>query len=513
MKKYGNLVLNISLIITILISVFGIVLPKQFESIANVLYGNFVNRFGWFYILAMLVFVIFCFYLLFSKKRNIVLGKDGEKAEYSLFAWFGMLFCAGMGVGLVFWGAAEPLSHFVAPIAGIEPGSEEAIEFAFRTSFLHWGIHPWANYVILALGLAYMQFRKDKKGLISSIFIPIFGDDFNEKPLGKVIDIISVFATVAGLATSLGLGALQINSGLNFLFGIPENNVVVVIIIILTTIVFTATAVAGIDKGIKIITDFNIRLAVVLMAIFLVIGPTRDIFINFGNGLKGYLINLPVDSLPVVPEAKKGWIEGWTIFYWAWWIAWAPFVSTFIARISRGRTIKEFVSGCLLAPTIFSMAWFAILGSMGTSLDFVLAKDASSNVSLAFFKVLQNYPLTEMFSALILLLLVIFFITSANSGTFVLGMFSTKGDQNPKAGVKVIWGALVALITIALLTSSTNGLQMLQTISLAAALPIGAVMLLAVYAIYKMLKNEKPPMKTNVEEVIEDEVDKDIKKI
>lgn len=488
MSNSKNIVLIVSLAITIIIVISGAFFPAQFSSVADFIYSNFVNRFSWFYMLAMLLFIIFCIYLLISKKRNIVLGKDGEAPEYSLKIWFAMLFSTGMGVGLIFWGAAEPMSHFVNPIEGIEPGSQAAKQFAFRTSFLHWGITPWANYIILSLGLAYMQFRKGKKGLISSIFIPLFGDDFNDRLGGKIIDIIAVFATVAGIATSLGLGSLQINSALNYLFGIPETELIVSFIIIIVTAAFILSAVVGIDKGISTLSNINIIIAVILMAIFFVIGPTRDILINLGEGIKNYLINLPQDSIPIIPEEKKEWIGSWTIFYWAWWIAWAPFVSTFIARISRGRTIKEFIIGALIAPPIISFLWFSVFGTMGINLSFSEASEAVENVSLTFFKVLEHYPLTDIFSIFTGILIFIFLVTSADSGTFVLGMFNSRGNQNPTNKMKVMWGVIITAVTIVLLTTSDNGLQMLQTISLAAALPIGIVMIMALFAIYKSLK-------------------------
>jgi len=352
-------------------------------------------------------------------------------------------------------------------------------------SFMHWGLHPWANYSVLALALAYMQFRKGKPGLISSIFIPLLGEERVKGWIGKTIDILAIFATVAGVATSLGLGTLQINSGLNFLFGVPETSIVQIIIVVVVTILFMISAVSGLDKGIKFLSNLNVSIAGVLLILSIIIGPTLLIFTNLGQGLLLYAKDLVMD---VNPFGKGEWYGWWTIFYWAWWIAWAPFVGTFIARISRGRTIKEFIFGVLAAPTVASFVWFATFGTMGMEAGTEVATQAIAKTETALFVVMQNYPLGNVISLVAVLLLCTFFVTSADSATFVLGMMSSDGDLNPTINRKVIWGAIQSLLALALMLS--GGLKMLQTASIVAAFPFAFVMVFGMVSIIKALRQE-----------------------
>lgn len=489
MKKSNNSVFYISLFIVLMIVVFGLVSPKGFEMLANSSFNFLSGNFGWFYLLSMSSFVIFSLWIAFSKYGNIKLGPDDSVPDYNVVTWFAMLFSAGMGIGLVFWGVAEPLNHFMNPIGAVG-GSAEAANFAIRKSFLHWGLHPWANYGVMALALAYMQFRKGKKGLISSVFIPLIGEERVEGPIGKTIDILAVFATVAGVATSLGLGALQINSGLNYLFGVPENNFVLVAIVVVVTVIFIATAVTGLDKGIKDLSNLNVIIAGVLVVATIIIGPTLLIVKTFTNGLGLYLSNIVTDSFALDPNNSASWYESWTVFYWAWWIAWAPFVGTFIARISRGRTIREFIFGVLLAPTLASLIWFSVFGSLGIDLGPEVASEAIKSTSTAFFVVMGNYPMGNIISIIAVILLSTFFITSANSATFVLGMMSSNGDLNPSNTKKLIWGLIQSTLALVLMLAGTNGLQMLQTASIVAAFPFAFVMVFSMISIIKVLKTE-----------------------
>ena len=487
LRNKGNQVFYISVAIAIAIVIYGLVFPQNFETTANGLFSFLVGNFGWFYLLTMALFVVFALWIAFSKYGKIRLGKDGEDPEYSTVSWFAMLFSAGMGVGLVFWGVAEPLNHFVNPL-GAAGGSQAAMDFALRKSFFHWGLHPWANYAILALALAYMQFRKDKPGLISSIFIPLIGEERVKGPIGKFIDILAIFATVAGVATSLGLATLQMTSGFNYLFGIPINNVTKIIVISVVTFLFMISAVTGLDKGIKILSNANITLCGILMVLALILGPTVLIFNNLTNGIGLYLSTVVQDSFRITSES---WYGGWTIFYWAWWIAWAPFVGTFIARISRGRTIKEFVGGVLLAPTLASFAWFAIFGTLGMNTGLGVAQEAIQSTSTAFFVVMENYPIGNIISLVAVVLLSTFFVTSADSATFVLGMMSSNGDLNPTTKRKISWGIIQSGLAIALLVSGGKaGLDMLQTASIAAAFPFAFVMLFAMVSLIKALRND-----------------------
>ena len=400
-----------------------------------------------------------------------------------------MLFSAGMGIGLVFWGAAEPLNHFMAPL-GVEAGTEAAKEFAVSKSFLHWGLHPWANYSVLALALAYMQFRKNKPGLISSVFIPLLGEDVVSGWAGKLIDILAVFATVAGVATSLGLGTYQINSGLNFLFGIPETSTVQILIVVFVTIAFMISAITGLDKGIKFLSNLNVGIAAVLVIGAFIIGPSVYILNLFVEGIGVYFRDLAQNSFQLGAFGDTSWYGGWTIFYWAWWIAWAPFTGTFIARISRGRTIKEFISGVLIVPSLVSFFWFSIFGAIDFSVEKTVLLEAVKSASTAFFTVMSNITFGNVISVIAIALLFTFFITSANSATFVLGMLSDEGNLDPPNSKKLVWGVVQSALALSLMVGSKNGLGMLQTISIVAAFPFIFIMLLTMVSILKALKEE-----------------------
>lgn len=492
-NKKRNTVYIISMLISVAIAAWGILGSKSFENAANALMKAVTVNMGWLYLIAMLTFVVFALIVAFSKYGNIKLGADDSKPEYSTLSWFGMLFGAGMGIGLVFYGVAEPMAHFVAPIESIKAGSAEAANFAMRASFMHWGIHPWANYSIIGLGLAYFQFRKNKPGLISTLFIPLLGEEKVNGPIGKTIDIFAVIATIAGVATSLGMGTLQINSGLTHLFNIPNNQMTWLIIIIIIAVIYIWTAVSGIDKGINLISNINLVLAGTVLLVSFIVGPKILMLNSFTSGIGAYLNNFFTDSLAINPFGKNDWLLGWRIFYWAWWLAWAPFVGTFTARISKGRTVREFILGVSVAPAFASIVWFSVFGPLGLNLaqkmPFDKVKELAANSELALFKVFAEYPMGTFLSIVTVVLLCTFFITSANSATFVLSMLSQDGDLNPASSKKLVWGVLQAVIAYALLLS--GGLKALQTASVAAAFPFIFIMLLICVAIIKAFKTEK----------------------
>lgn len=489
--KKNETVFIVSMLIVVLIVAWGLLLPGNFETVANASFNFLSKNFGWFYTFMMTAFIAFSVWIgFFSKFRNIKLGPDDSKPEFSNISWFAMLFSAGMGIGLVFWGIAEPLNHYINPI-GVEPMTEAAAQFAMTKSFLHWGLHPWANYCVLGLGLAYMQFRKNKPGLVSSIFIPLLGEDRVAGPIGKTIDILAVFATAAGMATSLGLGTFQINSGLNYMFGIPENTAAQLAIVIGITIIYTWTAVTGVDKGIKMISNLNMVLVAVILAGSFLFGPTVGIMNTLVESTGLYFQNLIGNALEMGAFGNSDWYGSWTIFYWAWWIAWAPFTGVFIARISRGRTIREFVAGVLFVPAIVSFIWFSIFGGISFSVAADVALEAAKSTSTAFFVVMHQIPFGAALSFVAILLLFTFFITSANSATFVLGMLTQHGDLEPDNKRKTVWGILQAALALSLMIGSANGLQMLQTISIIAAFPFTFIMLFTMIALYKALQTDE----------------------
>lgn len=488
-NKKNNVVFFVSIIIVFAIVAFAVFAPTIFSDVFNFIYQGSVNNFGWLYLASMFGFVVFVVFVGLSKWGKIRLGSDDSRPEYSNLSWFAMLFSAGMGIGLVFWGVAEPLNHFVNPIIGIESGTMEAAEFAMRKSFFHWGLQPWAGYCVIAMALAYMQFRKGKPGLISSIFIPLVGEEKAKGWFGKTVDILAVFATVAGVATSLGLGAMQINSGLNYMFGIPETMMVVTVIIAIITVIFLVSTLSGLDKGIKLLSNLNIAIAGLIMLAAFFVGPTVKMLNSFFTFSGEYVTQFITDSLTMPAFQADPWYGAWTIFYWAWWIAWAPFVGMFIARISKGRTIREFVLGVLVVPTLGSFIWFAIFGTLGMDLGLEVAKEAIASTSTAFFVVMSHYPLGTIISVIAILLLVTFFVTSANSATFVLAMMTHNGDLNPPSSKKFVWGMIQSALALVLIIA--GGLNMLQTASIAAALPFIFVMILACVSLVKMFKSEK----------------------
>ena len=493
-NEFKNPVFLIALVLCAAIAVWAIAFNEGFTEVSTAVFGFLTEDFGWLYLIAMLAFVVFALAIAFSKWGNIKLGPDDAKPEYSTISWFAMLFGCGMGVGLVFWGIAEPLSHYAAPMAGIEASTPEAAKFAISASFMHWGIHPWANYAIIGLALGYFMYRKGKSALISSALIPVLGEKGSKGPVGKLVDILALFATMAGVVTSLGLGVLQINSGLHQLFGVPEDLTIQIIIIVVISVIFIGSAVLGIEKGIMVISDANLYIAIGVLVVCFIVGPKIDVLNNLVGGLGDYVGTIFQSSLGLSGYGDNGWMLDWRIFYWAWWIAWAPFVGVFIARISKGRTVREFILGVVLVPAIASILWFAVFGSMGLSLaeggvlntETVAAVAESPETGL--FLVLSEYPIGLIISIVMLVLICTFFITSANSGTFVLGMLSSDGNMNPPNGKKVLWGVVLTAMAIGLLIA--GGLKPLQTISIAAAFPFIFIMFAAMVSVVKGLAHD-----------------------
>lgn len=461
------------------------------------LFKFFTGNFGWAYLTCVAGFVVFCFAMAFSKYGNIRLGKDDETPEFSRIGWFSMLFAAGMGIGLVFWGVAEPIYHFAGPPFA-EAKTPQAAADAMRTVVFHWGLHPWACYAVVAMLLAYSQFRKGNPALLSWILEPLIGRDRVEGPIGKAIDSLAVIVTLFGVATSLGLGAMQVSTGLNKLYGIPGSTTVSIIIIAVVTVLYIISAVTGINKGIKLLSNINMVLAFGLMALVLFIGPTKYILHTLIEAIGSYFQNIVWLSFfmdnggAVKSHAGYDWVGAWTVFYWAWWLTWAPFVGAFIARISRGRTIREFVFGALLAPTLLCTIWFSILG--GSAIHFELAGNAGiaeatfKDVTTAIFVLFENLPMGALLSLLSMIIVSIFFVTSADSATYVVGMMSSGGSMAPKNGLKIFWGMLCSTIAAMLLLA--GGLKAVQTISFVVSFPFMLLMVVMIAAFLRALSQE-----------------------
>ena len=494
-KKGKNTVFYVSLIIVGIIAVWSVAFNDSFTVVANAAFKVLTTDFGWLYLISMIIFFGFIVYFAFGKYGKIRLGSDDSRPEYSNITWFGLLFGCGMGVGLVFWGVAEPLTYYLNPTDGIEAASQASANFAFENFFMHWGILPWAKYAVIGLALAYFMFRKNKKGLLSVMLEPLIGEKLANGWLGKVVDILGVFATVAGVVTSLGLGTLQINAGFNYLFGVPINLVVEIIIIIIVSFLYIGSAVSGLDKGIKIISDTNLYVAIGLLAVCFIVGPKVETLNAFVNGMGQYIGNFIPTALKINSYSDNSWFGSWRLFYWAWFIAWAPFVGVFVARISKGRTIREFVLGVVLVPTIASCIWGAVFGNLGINLGekglmaIEKLQEAVATPEVGLFVVLGQYPLGFILSLVALVSLCAFFVTSANSGVYVLSMLSTDGAINPPNGRKILWGVIQSVMAIGLLMA--GGLKPLQTISLVAAFLFIFVMLGTIAAFIKVLKEEK----------------------
>ncbi|WP_040206752.1 glycine betaine uptake BCCT transporter [Neobacillus jeddahensis] len=484
------MVYKLSILITVLFVLWGALAPKNLGTVSKEAFSFTIENFGWLYLFLALGFLIFAFYLAFGKFGGIKLGSDDDEPEYSNLSWFAMLFSAGMGIGLVFWGVAEPISHYIDPPYG-EARTPEAARLAIRYSFFHWGLHPWAIYTIISLSLAYFQYRKGLTGLISSTFYPLLKEKV-KGPIGKAIDILAIIATVFGVATSLGLGALQINGGLSHLFGIPTSTSWQIIIIMIVTVLYLISATTGLDKGILLLSNGNLILAIGLLIVTFILGPTSFLLDTFTVSIGSYIQNLLQMSLRLTPFQDNPWIGTWTLFYWAWWIAWAPFVGMFIARVSKGRTIKEFVLGVLMIPSLFSFIWFSVFGGSALHLQMFeggkIAEAVQNDVTSALFITLEGLPFGMIMSVIATLLIITFFITSADSATFVLGMLSSNGNLNPSNKIKISWGILQSSIAVVLLLS--GGLDSLQTASIITALPFGVIMVFMCISIYKALNQE-----------------------
>ena len=486
-----NSVLLWTFIIAIGVIIFGAVYSRTLAEWSSALMSWVSHYFGWLYILSIVAFIGFCVWMALSKYGKIKLGKDTDKPEFSTFSWYAMLFCGSTGIGLVFWSIAEPLSHYAAPPVGIEPGTMEAIDFSIRTCYLHWGLTQWVCFAVVGLGIAYFQFRKGKNAQLSNLLTPFVGEKRTSGWFGKFIDGFSVVVSFAGVATSLGLGVSQISGGLQHLFGIPKTEETIMWIIIFITLIFIVSAITGVYKGIKILSNFNTYLAIALLIVAFIVGPKITILNNLTNSVGQHIQYLPKDLFMINAFGDNDWVMNWRVFYYAWFVAWVPFVGMFVARISKGRTIREFIMGVVFVPTIFTILWLSVFSAIalstvqGWSIENVQQLIASPETAV--FIIFENYPFSKVISMMIVILLGVFFITSADSATYSLSVMTSNGDINPPTYKKVVWGIVVAAIAYILL--SAGSLKPLQTISIAATLPFLIVMLAMMPALVKDLRH------------------------
>ncbi len=484
---------------------YTLALPEQADAAFTWLFGAVTKGFDWFFLGAANVFVVFCIVLIFTPWGSVRLGGVDAKPDYSYSGWFAMLFAAGMGIGLMFYGVAEPLSHFAssmggtaaeggartdwAPLGAAAGNEAEAVRLGMAATIFHWALHPWAIYAVVALALALFTYNKGLPLTIRSAFYPIFGDRVWGWT-GHIIDTLAVFATLFGLATSLGFGATQANAGLNTLFGVPTGAATQVVLISCITAVATISVIRGLDGGVKVLSELNMGLALLLLLFVLLVGPTLDILSGFVASLGAYLEYLPALSNPTGRE-DVNFVQGWTSFYWAWWISWSPFVGMFIARVSRGRTVREFVICVLLIPSLVCVLWMSVFG--GAAIHQVIADNYQAAVDaplpLKLFEMLDALPLASITSIVGIVLVVVFFVTSSDSGSLVIDTITAGGKVDAPLPQRVFWCIFEGAVAIVLLLSA-GGLASLQSMVISTGLPFAIVLLLMCVAIAKGLANE-----------------------
>ncbi len=484
----------LALLVTVVI--LAIAFPDGTGSVLSTIQTDIVGGFGWYYTLAVAGFLVFALWMGVSRFGDIRLGQDDEEPEFSLPAWFAMLFAAGMGIGLVFWGAAEPLTFFENPKPGVDGSQVELAQKAMSQVFLHWGFHAWAIYVVLGLALAYAIHRKGRPVSIRWALEPLLGDRVRGR-LGDAIDVVAIVGTVAGVATSLGLGVKQVGAGLVHL-GVFETagTTLLVVLIVIITAAATISVVSGVGKGIKWLSNINLVLAGLFLLAVLVLGPTLFLLRDFVQNIGVYLrdvVPLTFNTTAFARDAGQEWQGSWTTFYWGWWISWAPFVGVFIARISRGRTVREFIAGVLLVPTLVTFLWFTVFGGFAIYRQMfgeggLVGEDGSITSQNVLFDLLGDLPGGAVLVVVAMALVAVFFVTSSDSGSLVVDMLASGGDPDPPTWSRVLWAVLEGLTAIALLVA--GGLSALQTGAIISALPLSLVLIAACVATYKALNRE-----------------------
>ena len=488
-SKLNKTVFFISSALIITLALFASVFPKVADSFFKALQSVIVENGSWFYVLTVAIILITVAFLAFSKYGDIKLGPDHSTSDYTNLSWFAMLFSAGMGIGLMFFGVAEPVMHFLNPPVG-DGSTVEAAREAMRITFFHWGLHAWAIYAIVAIILAFFSYRHNLPLTLRSALYPIIGDKIYG-PIGHAVDIFAVIGTLFGVATSLGYGVLQVNTGLNYLWDVPVSPTVQVILILGVTALATLSVTTGLDKGIKRLSELNLLLAVGLLLFILVVGPTVFLLQAYVQNIGSYASNILSSTFNLFAYEKTDWIGGWTILYWAWWISWSPFVGLFIARISRGRTIREFTLGVLLVPTGFTLMWMTFFGNSAINLILAdgitqLGTTVSNDVTVALFAFLENFPFAAFTSVVATIMVIVFFVTSSDSGSMVIDMLCSNGNDNTPIWQRVYWAVGEGVVASVLILA--GGLAALQTMTIASALPFSIVLLVATYGLIKALR-------------------------
>ncbi|MBP2315373.1 BCCT family transporter [Azospirillum soli] len=464
---------------------------EPFGARVSALQGAIVGNFGWFYVLTVAGFLLFVLWLFISPYGAVKLGKDDDEPEFSYATWFAMLFSAGMGIGLLFYGVAEPILHFSNPRVG-QAGTPDAAREAMNLAFLHWGMHAWGIYIVVGLALGYFAYRHDLPLTIRSALYPLLGDRIRGWP-GHIVDIVAIFGTLFGIATSLGIGVMQINAGLDYLGLLSVGTVQQMVLIAVITAVATVSAVSGVGRGIRRLSELNMLAGVLLLAFVFLLGPSVFLLSTLVESIGRYLWTLPYTSFRTLPYAGAEWQASWTMFYWGWWISWAPFVGMFIARVSRGRTIREFIGGVLFAPVALTFVWFIVFGETAIHMEMFegggMAAAVSDSVPTALFVMLDRLPLSVVTSAIATLMVITFFITSADSGALVIDIIGSGGNPDPPILTRIFWAVLSGVVAALLLL--VGGLKALQTAAIATALPFAVVMVLMCVSLVVSLRDER----------------------
>ncbi len=481
-------VFSISAALIIFSVAFTIFYQKHVGGLFETLQENIASVAGWFFVMTMNIILVYMVSLIFSRYSDVRIGGEDAEPEFTTMGWFSMLFSAGMGIGLLFYGVAEPMFHFVAsPLA--EPGTPEAARIAMDLSFLHWGLHPWGIYSLVGLSLAIFCFNKGLPLSIRSVFYPLLGDRIYG-PIGNVVDILATVATLFGVATSLGLGVQQVNAGLDHLFHIGQTPLIQVLLIAGITAVATWSVVAGLDAGIRRLSQINLTLAAILLVFILVLGPTIFILNALVENIGYYIQHFPQLSTWNETYEQTNWQNGWTVFYWGWWIAWSPFVGMFIARVSYGRTVREFILGVLLVPTLLTFFWITVFGNTAINIEMFGAGDIATavqeNIPVSLFVLLEHFPLSWITSILTILVIITFFVTSSDSGSMVIDIITAGGDPDPPVLQRLFWAIMEGVVAASLLVG--GGLVALQTAAITTGLPFALVLLIMAYSLRKGLK-------------------------
>ncbi|MEO0566425.1 MAG: BCCT family transporter [Pseudomonadota bacterium] len=486
-----NAVFIISMVLCVGIGVWGVVNPSSMTGSAQSFTSYLLNGAGWMWLAVCSAFLLLSAYMAFGPYANIRLGRDDEEPEFDTASWIAMLFAGGMGSGLLVWGAAEPMYHFVSP-PGMEGETAAAAREALVITNLHWGLHAWSIYGCCALVIAYFTFRRNEPSMISTPIKHVFKGQSGER-VGKAADILGVMSVVFGLAGSLAMGALAVRSGMFYAFDTPQDTTMSMIILVVLFVCYMLSATTGVDKGIKILSNINMVLTVGIMLLVIFAGPTQFIMETFVDSIGQYFSAIITKSFTLYPfEGLTGWTSGWTLTYLIWWLAWGPFIGIFVARISRGRTIREFIFGVVLVPTLFSMLWFAAFGGAGFYIEMFggggLKEIIFEDVFAALFAFLGYFPGGELLAALAVMLLFIFLVTSADSGTFVLSMMTTDGNLNPPVIQKMIWGILIAVLTFS--TLITESVTVAKAMAITGAIPFALIVLLQIVGFMREIRKE-----------------------